>query len=361
MNIGGAPNVVFNQMKALDKDKFNVYLLTLYKSKQNNFFEQIDFLDTGKIKQFNLRNRSLFDLKTVYSIFKFLRKNKFNVVYTHLFLTNLIVRSLAFLSGVKTIISFEHSIYYDKKRWQITVDWLLSQITDKIIVSNQEIVDFTSKQEGINETKFAVIPNPIYLPDRNKVDITLLKQSFNVPNNKFIILNIGRFSEEKGQKIILKTASSIERDDILFVLVGHGAMLNDLRGTIEKNNIQNVLLIKEPKRAKEFFYIANLFVLPSLREGQSIVTGEAMMARLPVIASRLPTIEGLIRDGVEGLLFEPGNSEDLKNKILNIYQEKYSLNKLSQGGYDKIKSLGLTIEHNIKTFQDLILNLTKRK
>ena len=55
MNIGGAPSVVYEQIKGIDKNKFDPYLLTLYPSKKANFFYKLDFLEKNKIRDFKLK------------------------------------------------------------------------------------------------------------------------------------------------------------------------------------------------------------------------------------------------------------------------------------------------------------------
>ncbi len=62
---------------------------------------------------------------------------------------------------------------------------------------------------------------------------------------------------------------------------------------------------------------ADVLVLPSINSNEAfgIVLIEALACGVPVIASNLPGVRSVFKDGVEGLLVEPGDSLDLKLKI----------------------------------------------
>lgn len=341
MNIGGAPSVVYGQCQELDKGRFDPYILTLYPSRKANFFAQLDFLNPDHIVQYHLRHRSLFDFLTWYKIFKFLKREKFDIVYTHLFLTNVIVRILAILARVPIILSFEHSIYFDKRRWQIVVDRILARFTKKILVSTEAVADFTARQEKIKRDKFVIIPNPIFLPSRREVNIDELKEEFNLPASAFIVLTLGRFSREKGQIYFIQAAEKVIKKypNIFFLIVGFGVLENKLKAEVDKRELnKQCRVIVEPTRAKEFFFLADLFVLPSVREGQSIVTYEALMAGIPVIASDLPSIRDIIKDGENGLLFPVANSGVLTERIIYLFKHPRERQRLSKNGLASVEN-----------------------
>src|SRR3989338_8051047 len=314
MNIGGAPSVVYEQIKGIDKNKFDPYLLTLYPSKKANFFYKLDFLEKNKIRDFKLKNRSIFDIKTLLEIHQFLKEERFDVVYTHLFLANFLIRPIAIINKVPLIFSFEHSQYFNKRFWQIFSDRLLALFTDKIIVSTESVADFTSKQE-------------------------------------------------KGNKYLINAAEKIRNKfpDIFFLLIGHGPLEKYLKDMILSKNLENQFkLVVEPEKAKEFLFAGDVFSLPSLREGQSIVTYEALLAGLPVIASDIDSVREIISDDENGFIIPFEDSDKIVEKIIYLYENKEIRLKMGEIGKKRAEDF-IKLKNGVKILENLIEeNLDKK-
>jgi glycosyltransferase involved in cell wall biosynthesis len=360
MNIGGAPSVVFNQIKYLDREKFDPYLLTLYPSKPANFFSQMDFLPKEHQKHVRLRRRSVFDLPTLWVIFTYLRAERFDIVYTHLFLANFLVRALAVISRVSTIIAFEHSTYFNKSAWQVSMDRLLARFTDTIITSTREVAEFTSKMENIPIEKFSVVRNPVSVPDRDKIDIAGLREQTGIREDDGpVFLTVGRFSDEKGQHVLIEALSEIKEKlgKAKFLLVGHGPKEHEIDGLIGHHHLRdNVSLVHDPVRAREYYHIADWFILPSLREGQAIVVEEALLAGLPVIASKLEGMGDIVRDGENGYSFPPGDSGELSEKILTVLADKDIRGSFAKRVRTTFAS-EFSPEMRVREFESVILSL----
>lgn len=338
MNIGGAPSVVLAHLRAFNRASTEPWLMTLYPSKPSNFlYEATEAIGKEKVLSFTLRKRSVFDIQTVWRIYKELRREHFDVVITHLFLANLLIRTLAILSGVPRIISFEHSRYDKKRWWQKMCDRILALWTYRIVVAHEEIASFTAQQEHIAREKFAVIPNPVHLPI--KTDETVLRAAWGVPTNRFLFVSVGRFSEEKGHEFLIQAAALAKKksQDFFVAIVGHGARLKELRALVTSLNVEDVCaVIEDGERARQAYYMAQAFVLPSLREGESIAVREALLAGLPIIASDLPTLRSLVRG--TGILVEPGNPEVLADALFHMMSDSEFREGCAQEAQERAKS-----------------------
>jgi glycosyltransferase involved in cell wall biosynthesis len=81
---------------------------------------------------------------------------------------------------------------------------------------------------------------------------------------------------------------------------------------------------------------ADIFILPSRNEGTPNALLEAMASGLPIIASKVGGIPELIQDNTEGLLFESGSIDDLKEKMTRLIQDKQLQKMLANNAQKKI-------------------------
>ncbi|MFN2473913.1 MAG: glycosyltransferase [Sphingomicrobium sp.] len=138
-----------------------------------------------------------------------------------------------------------------------------------------------------------------------------------------IILCIGRLSPEKGQAGLLRAFASLVRDrpGIELHLVGDGPDRHRLDRLVDELGLAGSVRFRG--RLSEADTIAALrtarmLVLPSFMEGLPIVLLEAAALEVPAIASRVAGVPELVEDGVNGVLFTPGNWDELaaRTKLL---------------------------------------------
>jgi glycosyltransferase involved in cell wall biosynthesis len=123
-------------------------------------------------------------------------------------------------------------------------------------------------------------------------------------------LYVGRLSEEKGPHVLVEAAARVP--ELRFDLAGGGPLAAQLpqrdnivySGTVPAASVRDKMLR------------ASMLVLPSLcYEGLPMTLVEAFCNGLPVLASRLGPLATLVEDGVNGLLFTPGDAGDLADKL----------------------------------------------
>ena len=124
-------------------------------------------------------------------------------------------------------------------------------------------------------------------------------------------LFVGRLSEEKGLKTLLKAWSTLDKP-ILLQIAGSGPLADLLP---DQNNIK-ALGHQSADDISLLMRQALFLILPSeWYEGFPLVLVEAFAHGLPILASRLGSMADVINDGETGLLFESGNPDDLASKI----------------------------------------------
>ncbi|MBN1391368.1 MAG: glycosyltransferase family 4 protein [Sedimentisphaerales bacterium] len=175
--------------------------------------------------------------------------------------------------------------------------------------------------EGFDAERIAVIPNMVAGSNIEPSDEIGDYVGF-----------VGRVSPEKGIDTLVKAAEILP--EIRFKLAGDYDGLPKL----VKNAPDNCEFLGPVKQENIFdFYKGTRFVvLPSVcYEGFPMVLVEAMLSAKPVIASKIGGIPEIVEDGKTGLLFEPGNSKELSDKICYLWARPELCRKMGKAGREK--------------------------
>jgi len=175
-------------------------------------------------------------------------------------------------------------------------------------------------REFLHKTR--IIPGGIYLenfPSDRKIKI--INKRYKLKNKK-VVLFTGKLTPQKGVSYLIKAAQNIKGD---IYIVGDGPEkknLEDLTYKLKLTNVHFLGYMGDEKREEleEFYYRADVFVAPSVwDEPLGLVILEAMAAKTPVIATRKGGIPLAVKNGVNGFLIRPKNSNQITeacNKLL---------------------------------------------
>lgn len=147
-----------------------------------------------------------------------------------------------------------------------------------------------------------------------------------LPRQKFIIAFIGRLIKPKGIYEFIYAAIEIaeKHDNIGFVIIGDGHEKEMISRIVSKANLRNKIYLLGHKNNIEigtYFRRVNAIVVPSYTEGFSKVWYEAILTETPIILTRHSGIEKLIIEQVHGLYIKSKSKEEIKTKILKLYED----------------------------------------
>ena len=175
---------------------------------------------------------------------------------------------------------------------------------------------------GLPETKISVKPNFVH-PDPT------VRSGFETRGGA---LFVGRLSSEKGLSTLVDSWSRLGGIGTL-TIVGQGPERTALEDRVQQAQLAGVITFRGAVEHKELLNMmsrAKFLVLPSeCYEGFPLVLAEAFASGTPVIASRLGAMAEIIDDGQTGLLFEPGDAQDLEAKIRIALQDSSLLREMS--------------------------------
>ncbi len=141
--------------------------------------------------------------------------------------------------------------------------------------------------------------------------------------------------EHKGIKYLIESASLLlqSRNDISFLLVGEGALKEELKILCADLKIEkNVIFAGERSDIPEILSLTDIFVLPSLREGLPLTILEAMACGKPVIATNVGGIPEIVKDGITGILVSPEDSGALYSAMNELLDDRERREKMGRNG-----------------------------
>ncbi|MBQ0062669.1 MAG: glycosyltransferase [Prevotella sp.] len=171
-----------------------------------------------------------------------------------------------------------------------------------------------------NPLQVEFLPKKQYMPDDDK------KQR--------VIVAVGRLSEQKNHKLLITAFNSIKDDipNVVLQIFGDGPLRESLQDYINSLHLQeHVILMGNKNNVTDYVSQADVFVLPSLYEGQPNALLEAMCIGVPCIStdwSPKGTIADLIKDGENGIIVANNNVEDMIVAIEKMLSDNDSARKM---------------------------------
>jgi len=183
-------------------------------------------------------------------------------------------------------------------------------------------------QEITQNAKIMIIPSAFTPTQVNIKKTQQIKERF---ATKFLLGHIGALDDKhKGQTLLIELAKKFEnkRSDIHFLLVGGGddeKMLKEMA-----QGLSNITFEGFVNNVNDYIAAFDIFVFPSRNEGLGSILLDVMYHNTPIVASRVGGIVDIIQENENGLLFEGGNSEDLEQKVVQLYKNETLRTQLAQ-------------------------------
>lgn len=215
--------------------------------------------------------------------------------------------------------------------WKPILDHMESKsitMSNKVITLSHFISDSLAQYYSFNSRRFIINPPGVDLDRFRKSDGSKgIRQEFNIPNNRVVVLYVGRLSLEKNVEKLIKDFSKLREKNVHLLIVGYGPerlRLEQLRNNL--NMIDKILFVGPRKDVERFYSAADIFVLPSKYEAFGQVILEAMAASLPCIAFKRTfpeyqvASEEIIRNGVTGFCVAPYNDDEFRERLLYLIE-----------------------------------------
>ncbi len=268
--------------------------------------------------------------KDARALYKLIRKEKFDIVHTHL---NSLGGIIAKLAGAPAIVHTRHGVFWseDELKRISFIDRkfqkIKSNMFDKTIaIGNYERKTLVEKL-GYDSAKIAVTLNGVDVDELHaKVDKTKTKSEL-FGTEDIIAGLVGRLEKQKGFHYLIEAVNLIKdkTDGITFVIIGNGSLKEELTMMRDKMGLEKkIIFLDYKKNILDYVYNFDFMVLTSLWEGLSYAVQEAMALSKPVIAltsSNVSGVKEIIVSGETGYLIESDYVNELGKFILVLSKD----------------------------------------
>ena len=198
---------------------------------------------------------------------------------------------------------------------------------DAVVVFTEEQRQLISNKYGIDRNRIEVI--------RNGVDEAFFYRRSRDLHPRAKLLFVGRLSGQKNLPLLLHALNGVS-DRFETTFVGDGELRFQLEAMVGHLNLQNVQFHgrADGEDLLDLFRGADIFVLPSEREGMPLVLLEAMAMGLPIVATNISGNRDLVVDGTTGTLVSPIDPQEMRRALVDMATDPIGFRRMSEAALE---------------------------
>jgi len=304
MALGGLERVVGNMAEGLDSKKYKIEVCCIV----SGGMVAEELVQKG-INVHVLGIEKYGKWKNIKKLACILKKSNVHILHMHGAFASKIGVVAALLAGVPVKIVHIHTTFYNLNWKNQLIDKFLRNFVDRIVYISKSSLESFKKEGYKNGEKSVIIYNGVRIPVKNN---EIEKKS------GLICAVVASLSPQKGHKYLLRAIHQLKEYGVRVKLwiIGGGPLKGKLENLVQELNISDqVEFLGIRNDVGHLLNEADIFILPSIREGMSLAIAEAMAHGKAIIASKVGGIPELIKDGQTGLLVESANAEKMAEKV----------------------------------------------
>ncbi len=245
------------------------------------------------------------------------REHQVNLVHSHEFQLAIYGSAAARMAGIPHIATLHGSRYYSERRHRrFALRW--SALRSRALVAVSEAYAEALRRDlRLSADQVPVIPNGVPIPEGDEAPI---RQELKLTEGEPLILAVGNLYPVKGHAVLLRALGHLQRarSDLTWraAIAGRGQEESSLRRLADELGIgHRVHFLGLRDDVPDLLSAARLWVMPSLSEGLPLSLLEAMLAGVPIVASRVGGIPEAVGHDRSALLVPPDEPEALATAL----------------------------------------------
>ncbi len=359
--LGGSEKNIAVLVRHLPRDRFESYVFALKGGETLNAIkaEGVYGEEVGLDAIFSLRG-----LVKGIALLRFLRERKIDILVTYHEDADLWGGVIGRLARLPVLLSSKRDMGYQINRKQRLAYRVVNGFFHRYVAVSEAVKREIARTQDVPESKFEVIYSGIAMnggADGGKT--RYVHDLLGVPRGRRLVGMVASFRPVKGQEFFVRAAARVlERfRDVEFVIVGskETAYFDKVWAIVQELGIgEKVHCLGNRNDVPLILPSLDVFVLSSLHEGFSNALLEAMATGLPVIA---PASGGNpeIVDANTGILFLPGDAEDLAKAVLRLLENDGEARELGRRAKERVRSR-FSVEGMIGRYERLFVGELER-
>jgi glycosyltransferase involved in cell wall biosynthesis len=288
---------------------------------------------------------------SLWKLIRLIRQHRIDVLHLTDFRASTFGRIAGILTGTPTVVQvITHHSEFQPRGFPAYVELafkVLAPLTDKALAISSSVKDFAVKRMGFAADEVEVLhyPLPQYSFSQPTDDqMAALRNSYGIEEDAPVIGAVTRFHAVKGIRYLLDAFPEVLRSfpDARLLLVGQGPEEAQLRDQARQLGIEDAVIFAGFQREAQVYVGAfTASVVPSLEEGFGLVALESLALGVPVVASRVGGLPGIVTDGQTGALVAPGSPEEIAAALIGILRAPELRRRMSDAARQEAQKFSL--------------------
>lgn len=239
---------------------------------------------------------------------------------------------------------------------------LFSKIATKVIgVSPATSEEYLKGKLKLSDKKVELINNGVALPRYlSPQELEKARKEYNILENDFVIGSVGRMLQDANKRFsdLIKAFAEFSKgkENVTLLLVGDGPEREGYEKLVNELGISNQVIFAGYQSDVSLFYqMMDVFALVSTHESFGLVLAEAMLNKLPVIATRVGGMKYIVEDQETGFLVEPFQVQEIKEKMEILFLDVETRKRFGNNGFKKAMR-EYTEESYVERIKNLYVN-----
>lgn len=344
LSLGGAEQLLVTLARYIDRSHYDLRVCSLAPIREGPISSQLRALG---IPVYSLDKARLRNVRHIAELATLVRKHRIDVLHTHLSDANIIGAAAGALTR-RPVVATLHTPRDVYPRYgavkQALQNFALRFGARVIIACAPEVRTEALDRLHLPASKLIDVPNGIDIRAFAELDPVVVndrRRELLGAGEGPLVLTVGNMRAAKGHEhLVAAIRLAVERlPGLMVVIVGEGRSYEAVvRERISALGLEDrVLLAGRRQDIPELLAAADLFVLPSVREGLPLALLEAMAAGKPVVATAVGGVPRVVEDGVTGRLVPPADAAALAEALVGVLAQPELARRLAQAGQQRVR------------------------